>query len=87
MAKIVVNNTANPVPISDVGITVPASGQHVVTTQEDYLFANSDDLIALLGAGTVKINDGTSDISNSDGLTLIKGIFPQNMGNHLTRAN
>lgn len=76
-AKIVVNNTGLDVLISDTGITVPASGQHTITSAENTLFAGSNDLISLLGDDTLKINDGSTDLSDSDGLDLIKGIFPR----------
>lgn len=77
MAKIVKNNTGSPLTINDTGVTIPASGQHTITTGEEFLWAASSDLVTELGNNNATINDGTSDLSDSDGLDLIKGIFPK----------
>lgn len=76
MSKIVKNSTESDVAISDVGITVPASGQFTIAPQEYLIWAASNDIILLIGNGTLVINDGSSDLSISDGVDLIKGIFP-----------
>lgn len=78
MAKIVKNNTASPLEIADTGVTIAANGQHTITSGESYLWTASNDLVTALGAGNATINDGTYDLSNSDGLDLIKGIFQKN---------
>lgn len=79
MSKILKNNTASPVVISDVGQTVPASGQISIQSADDLLFAGSDDVITLIGDLTLTVNDGTNDLSISEGIDLIKGLFPKKM--------
>jgi len=76
MSKILKNNTANPVSISDVGQTVPASSQITIASQDYLLYAASDDVVTLVGNSTLTVNDGSNDLSISDGIDLIKGIFP-----------
>lgn len=76
MSKILKNNTGSIVPIPDTGFEVPASGQLLIQPENDKLFAGSDDTVTLIGDGTLTVNDGTQDLSISDGVDLIKGIFP-----------
>jgi len=80
MSKILKNTTASPVDITDVGVTIPASGQITVEAVDDLLFKGSSDVVTLIGNGTVVVNDGTSDLSITDGIDLIKGIFPSEIG-------
>lgn len=75
MAKILINQTASPVSVSDTGITVPASGQYTIPPTDYPLWAASDDIVTLVGAGTLVVNDGSVDLGISDGIDLIKGIF------------
>lgn len=80
MAKIVINNTASPVPITDVGVTIPSSGSYTIPSNDYQLWAQSNDVIVVIGNATVKINDGSFDLSISDGTDLIKGLFPKKIG-------
>jgi len=75
MSKIVKNTTQNPISISDVGITVPASNQYVIPTTDYLLWAASDDIVSPVGSGDIVINDGSYDLSISDGIDLIKGMY------------
>jgi hypothetical protein len=77
MAKILKNNTASVVDIDDVGVRIPASGEYIIQSTDDLLFAGSSDLITLVGDSTLTINDGSSDLSITDGIDLIKAIFPK----------
>lgn len=77
MSKILKNNTANPVVINDVGITIPASSQYVLNVEEYLLWAASSDVITFIGDSTLTVNDGSVDLSISDGVDLIKGLFPK----------
>lgn len=77
MSKIVKNNTASPVAVSDVGVTIPASGQYVIPTVDYLLWAGSSDIVVLIGNATVTINDGSIDLNISDGTDLIKGLYPK----------
>jgi hypothetical protein len=72
MSKILKNNTGSPVNIADVGQTVPASGQLVVVPTDYLLYAASNNVITLIGNSTLTVNDGSFDLSISDGIDLIK---------------
>jgi hypothetical protein len=80
MSKIVKNNTASPLIISDVGITIAASSQYTIPAQDYLLWAASDDIIVSIGSGDATVNDGSVDLSNSDGVKLLQGIFPSSVG-------
>lgn len=77
MSKVLKNATASPVAVNDTGITVPASGQYTIPQQDYPLFAASSDVVALVGASTLVVNDGSFDLSISDGIDLLKGVFPK----------
>lgn len=77
MSKILKNNTASPVVISDTGVTIPASGQYLIPSVEDLLWASSSDAIVKISDSTLTVNDGTNDLSISEGVDLIKGLFPK----------
>lgn len=76
MSKILKNNTDSLVDISDTGVTVPASGQYLVQSTEYLHFATSSDIVSLVGDETLTVNDGSNDLNISDGIDLIKDIFP-----------
>lgn len=80
--KILKNNTASIVFITDTGISVPASGSYTIPHQEYLLFAASSDVIIYVSdlavdpsTSTLTVNDGADDLSISDGIDLLKGIF------------
>ena len=79
MSKILTNNTASPVNISDTGITIPASGQYLIDPGEYPLFSRSDDVVPLIGDLTLTVNNGTDDLGVSDGIRLIQDNFPTTM--------
>jgi len=79
MSKIVKNNTVSAIEIADVGVTVPASGQYTIPEQDYLLWAASSDIITEVGAGNLVINDGSQDLSISDGISLIKGFYPHEL--------
>jgi len=69
---IIKNDGASPVMIEDLGITVDATSQIDFHEQFDYTdIADSDDLRDLVTAGTLVINDGTSDLSPADGTDFL----------------
>ena len=73
MAKILKNNTAQDVPIDDLGIVVAASGQRDIDDISINKVSTSDDLIALLADDTLTANDGTRDLSLSDAVHHLFG--------------
>lgn len=75
MSKILENTTAIDVVLLDVGITIPASGSYTIPPTEYLFFAASSNVVTKIGNGTLIVNDGTSDLSISDGVDLIKGLF------------
>lgn len=78
MSKILKNQGGSPLSITDTGITLPASpGTYVIPPQDYLLWAASSDIITAVGAATVIVNDGSTDLSVSDATDLIKGIFPK----------
>lgn len=76
MSKILKNNTASNVILSDVGQTVPASGQLTINVQDYWLYATSSDVIVAISSGDLTVNDGSFDLSIADGARLIQGLFP-----------
>lgn len=77
MSKIVINSTSGDVFISDVGIFVSGNGEYAIPPNDYLLWSSSSDIINLIGNGTILVNDGTSNLSSSDAVDLIKGFFPK----------
>jgi len=75
--KILKNNTTSIVSIGDVGIDVQASSSFTIQPLEYALFAESSDIVTLVGDSTLTVNDGSYDLSISDGIDLIKGLYPK----------
>lgn len=74
MATIIIakNNTAGAIFIQDLGIEISGSGQRTLTsTFTKTEISTSIDLTSEVSAGNIIINDGTSDLSISDGLAHI----------------
>ena len=69
------NNTNNVVPVSDIGQSVPASGQLILEPAYNSLYVSSSDIITLVGNNTLTVNNGQSDLSPSQGIDLVKGIL------------
>ena len=67
MNIILKNQTANVVPIVDVGNDeVPESGQLNVDPAKFDLYARSNDVMTLLSAGTLVFNNGTMDVTDAN---------------------
>lgn len=80
MSKILKNTTNQTVSITDTGVSIPANGQYIIPPQDYLLWAASDNIITKVGEGIVIINDGSVDLSISDGIDLLKGIFSKKSG-------
>jgi hypothetical protein len=74
MSKILINQTAASLSI-DVGDTLVASGQLTINPQDYDEYAASDDIVELIGNGSIVINDGSKDLTKADGIRLIQGGF------------
>ena len=83
MSKILKNNTGAAIIIADVGsVSIPASpGSYTIPPQDYLLWAQSSDIITYLNdtppTPSITVNDGSFDLNPSDGVDLIKGIFPR----------
>lgn len=75
MSKILKNTTASEILISDIGLTITASGQLSIAAQDFDLLSASDDIVTLIGNGSVIINNGSEDLTKSDAIRLVQGGF------------
>lgn len=76
MSKIIINNTNSTINIFDTGISIDALENYTIPPTDYLLWAASDNIITYIGSGDVTISDGSVNLSISDGVDLIKGIFP-----------
>lgn len=76
MSKIVRNTSGSDILVTDTGITVAASSSYTIPPQDYPLWAASSNAITYVGAGTLVVNDGTSDLSIANGTALLQGSFP-----------
>lgn len=73
MAKIIKNTSNNLVDIPDTGICVLASpGSYTIPPQDYPLWAASINIVSLVEAGTLIVNDGIRDLSSADGVRFLK---------------
>ena len=79
MSKILKNITNVNILIVDCGTPVNANSQYTIYPQEYPIFASSSDLITYIGDGDIVVNDGSVDLSISDGVDLIKGVFSRSV--------
>lgn len=79
MSKILKNNSGASIDISDTGITIDNATQYTIPPVDYLLWAGSSNAVTEIGAGKLVVNDGSDDLSISDGVDLIKGIFPKNV--------
>jgi hypothetical protein len=83
MSKILKNNTGSPITITDVGgvIIAASPGTYTIPPQDYLLWAQSSDIITYLNDASptpsITVNDGSVDLNPSDGMDLIKGLFPR----------
>jgi hypothetical protein len=82
MQRIIKNNTASPILVSDTGITIPSSGQYTIPGAEYGVWEGSSDIITYLsdqaispGVSTLVANDGTFDLEINEGVRMIQGGF------------
>lgn len=77
MSKILKNTTGVPLFIADTGTLLPILPATFTIPPQDYwIWAASSDIVGPVGVGDVIVNDGSFDLNASDGMDLLKGIFP-----------
>lgn len=74
MVKILINNTSSALNL-DLGVTVPANGQLTIQPTDYLEAADNDELVELIGDGTLTINDGNEDLTKAQGMALIQSGF------------
>jgi hypothetical protein len=74
--KLLKNTTISDIAIMDCGVTIPADSSYLIPPQDYLLFAASSNIVTQVGIGDVVVNDGSYDLSISDGIDFIKGLFP-----------
>lgn len=79
MSKILKNNTQSIVALADVGQSIPASGQLTISPSDYDKYAQSSDVIVKISDNTLTVSDGSVDLTISDGVDLIKGLFPSSI--------
>jgi len=80
MAKILKNQLGTTLTITDTGVTLPASpGTYTIPEQDYLLWGASSNIVTQVGNGNVKVNDGSFDLSISDGTDHLKGFFPKDI--------
>lgn len=79
MSKIIKNTTGSVIAINDTGISVPANSQYTVPATDYNVWAESANVLSYLTSGDLVVNDGSNDLSVSDGLNLLRGFFPKDI--------
>ena len=75
MAKILKNNTAFDILVSDTGANILASSSYTIPLIDYPLWAQSSDVVTFIGSGDITVNDGSYDLSKAEGIGLIQGSF------------
>lgn len=73
MIKILTNATSSEIFISDCGQAISASESLTIDPSQYLRYAQSNDVLPLIASGDLVVNDGSTDLSASLGLDLIKG--------------
>lgn len=87
MAKILENSSGSTVVVADTGVSIPNNSQYTIPPQDYLLWAASSNAITYIGNGELVVNDGSFDLSISDGIDLLKGIFPTELVQNPTVIN
>jgi hypothetical protein len=73
VSKILKNNTASPISITDTGVTIPASpGSYTIPEQDYLLWAASANIATPVNAGNIIVNDGLVNLSATLGLAHLR---------------
>jgi hypothetical protein len=72
MHKILKNTTASDIFILDTGINLKASSSYEITQSEFLLWVASLDIISYINSGSVVVNNGSIDLSASEGIRALQ---------------
>jgi hypothetical protein len=75
MSKILKNNTASDILITDTGVNLLASSSYTIPSTDYPLWAASSDVVTYIGNGNITVNDGSYDLSKAEGIGLVQGSF------------
>ena len=75
MSKILKNTTLSTIDISDTGQTVSINGSLTINPQDYDLYSASEDMVSLIGSGSIIVNNGSEDLDKASGIRLIQGGF------------
>lgn len=73
--KILKNTTASNIFITDTGVTLLASSNYTIPTQDYALWAQSSNIISQIGTGDIVVNDGSFDLNIAEGVGLVQSSF------------
>lgn len=76
MSKILKNDSGSTVSIGDTGVTILNGTQYTIPPQDYLLWAASSNVVTFVGTEDLVVNDGSFNLTISDGIDLLKGIFP-----------
>lgn len=71
------NTTASDIFVSDTGTNVPASSSYFIEPQTQAAWAKSEDKLQYILDGDLVVNDGTNDLSPSQGLAVLYGAYTE----------
>lgn len=86
MSKIIKNNSGVSYDVGDVGKTLAIGENYTIPPTDYLLWAASSDAVTGIGAGELIVNDGSTDLSISNGVDLVKGIFPTSVEANVTAS-
>jgi hypothetical protein len=76
MSKILTNNTASNILITDTGTNILANSSYTIPPTDYWLWAASSDIIVAIGNGSITVNDGSFNLTINHGVALIQHMFP-----------
>jgi hypothetical protein len=80
LSKILKNSSGSSQIVDDTGVTIPNATNYTIPPTDYTLWASSSNVITKIGAALLVVNDGSTDLSISDGTDLIKGNYPKKFG-------
>jgi hypothetical protein len=72
MSKIVKNVTGSDILIPDTGVFIQANSSYTIDLQTYLLWAGSVDVVPLINAGSIVINNSTLDLTPAEGIRYLE---------------